>query len=391
MTTALLPTLSRRWDSAVLAFFGAGLAVFGIVVLGSAPSMPGYFSLFAGFAMIAAIVPDLAVALVILTLRLADQTPWPPDAEALGSSIALTALLACALLLTNRVRSRRVPLLLLSQASIAAGPFHGQSEDVRRPGPAGPADPNQVRRKAVGRTGRRAGGRRPGWRPAAGRVSRPGPHSADDKRARALVSASTGRRLDPIVLAGLPSNLPRLFTAKCGAVGRMAAFAAGPCWATLHPMAWTDWWRSPDSGRRMTTANEIVGAAEAEVCRPGLRHILSTEDWSALAQASVAEPWMLLAHWADTLQVAWAVPGPGGADDRARVHPGRRRTLSRFVPSPARRRLVRADDPRPVGHVAEGGTDARAWLDHGTWPLTRPMAPRPEPRTLAEPLKPRQC
>jgi hypothetical protein len=120
MATTLLPALSRRWDSAVLAFFGAGLALFGILVLLSAPSMLGYFSLFAGFTAIAAIVPDLAVVLVILTLRLADQASWPPEVAALGSSIALLALLACALLLTSRVKSRRVTLLLLSQASIAA-------------------------------------------------------------------------------------------------------------------------------------------------------------------------------------------------------------------------------------------------------------------------------
>ena len=120
MAMALLPTVSRRRDGAALAFFAAGLALFGMLVLSTTPSMVGYFSLFAGFATIAAIVPDLAVVLVILILRLADQSPWPPDVEALGSGIALIALLACALLLTNRVRSRRIALLLLSQASIAA-------------------------------------------------------------------------------------------------------------------------------------------------------------------------------------------------------------------------------------------------------------------------------
>lgn len=129
VATTVLPTLSRRRDGAVMAFFGAGLALFGILLLSAAPSMPGYFSLFAGFVMIAAIVPDLAVVLVILTLRLADQAPWPPEAEALGSSMALIALVVCAVLLTNHVRTRRITLLLLSQASIAAlAIFTGQSE-----------------------------------------------------------------------------------------------------------------------------------------------------------------------------------------------------------------------------------------------------------------------
>jgi len=37
------------------------------------------------------------------------------------------------------------------------------------------------------------------------------------------------------------------------------------------------------------------------------------------------------------------------------------------------------------GHAADAGTDARPWLDHGTWPLLRPMALRPEPRTAPAP------
>ncbi len=72
MATALLPMLARRWNSAVLAFLAAGLALFGILILGATPSVAGYFSLFAGFTTIAAIVPDLGVVLVILILRLAD-------------------------------------------------------------------------------------------------------------------------------------------------------------------------------------------------------------------------------------------------------------------------------------------------------------------------------
>jgi hypothetical protein len=120
ITMALLPRLSRRWDAAILAFLAAGLSLFGILLLPVAPPMIGWFSLFAGFATIAAIVPDVAVVLVILILRLADQMPWPPGIESLGIGIAVIALLACALLLANPVRSRRVSLLLLAQASIAA-------------------------------------------------------------------------------------------------------------------------------------------------------------------------------------------------------------------------------------------------------------------------------
>src|ERR1700733_11345030 len=58
----------------------------------------------------------------------------------------------------------------------------------------------------------------------------------------------------------------------------------------------------PDGRRPMTAANDILRAADAEVCRPWLRHILSHAGWTALAAASTAESWPLLAHWADTVQ-----------------------------------------------------------------------------------------
>jgi hypothetical protein len=115
-----VPALSRRRQGAALGFLAAGLALFGLLVLAAAPSVLGYFSLFAGFATIAAMVPDLAAVLVIVILRLANQAPWPFAVQALGCGMAVIALLACALLLTSRVRLHRTTLLLLSHASIAA-------------------------------------------------------------------------------------------------------------------------------------------------------------------------------------------------------------------------------------------------------------------------------
>jgi hypothetical protein len=124
MAMGLLPALSRRWGAAVLAFLAAGLSLFGILLLPVAPPVPPpmipWFSLFAGFATIAAVVPDVAIVLMILLLRLANQMPWPPGVEPLGIGIALISLLACASMLTNPVRSRRASLLVLGQASIAA-------------------------------------------------------------------------------------------------------------------------------------------------------------------------------------------------------------------------------------------------------------------------------
>jgi len=75
---------------------------------------------FAGFVAIAAVVPDLAVVLVILLLRLANQAPWPPAAEALGIAVAPAALLVCAAGLRGKSPRAAVSLLQQSQASIAA-------------------------------------------------------------------------------------------------------------------------------------------------------------------------------------------------------------------------------------------------------------------------------
>jgi hypothetical protein len=119
LAMALLPALSRRWNGSVLACLAAGLALFGTHLLSAAPPILGWFSLFAGFVTIAAIVPDLAAVLVVLILRLAARVVWPPDIAALSIGIAVLALLTCALLLTTPARPHRASLLLLGHASIA--------------------------------------------------------------------------------------------------------------------------------------------------------------------------------------------------------------------------------------------------------------------------------
>jgi hypothetical protein len=119
LAMALSPSLFRRWSGAVLGCLAAGLALFGIQLLSTAPVLLGWFSLFAGFLTMAATVPDLAAVLVILVLRLATQVAWPPDIQALGIGIAVVVLLASAVLLTNPARSYRASLLSLGHASIA--------------------------------------------------------------------------------------------------------------------------------------------------------------------------------------------------------------------------------------------------------------------------------
>ncbi len=135
----------------------------------------------------------------------------------------------------------------------------------------------------------------------------------------------------------------------------------------------------------MTAAASIIQDAEAEICRPWLRHILPHEGWTALAQAAAAETWGLLAHWADTLQVHALFLDPQRltiVPVSTPVQSGRYPALSPILPAAALYERMIHD---LWGHLAAGAADLRPWTDHGRWPLSRPMALRPEPRQTSEP------
>ncbi|HET6306335.1 MAG TPA: NADH-quinone oxidoreductase subunit C [Rhodopila sp.] len=135
----------------------------------------------------------------------------------------------------------------------------------------------------------------------------------------------------------------------------------------------------------MSPAVGIVGGTEAEVCRPWLRHILTHGEWTGLAVASVAEAWPLLAHWADTIQVHALFLDPEALTVvlvSTPVEAGSYPALSPILPGAAWYERMVHD---LWGHTATGATDLRPWLDHGRWPQIRPMASRPEPRTMMEP------
>jgi Ni,Fe-hydrogenase III large subunit len=135
----------------------------------------------------------------------------------------------------------------------------------------------------------------------------------------------------------------------------------------------------------MTAATDIVRSAEAEVCRPWLRHLLPHADWTALAHASLAESWTLLALWADTVQAHALYLDPDTltiVSVSTPVEAGRYPALSPILIGTAWYERMIHD---LWGHEADGALDARAWLDHGTWPQLRPMATRPEQRTSTEP------
>lgn len=123
MATAVLPTLRRRWDQATLAHLGAGIVLMGILLQAF---LMGYFGLFAGLAILSAVVPDLAAVSVVLLLRLAIRQGWPPGADALGVGIALVALLGCAIVL---LRGRRPAVANIGEwaAPAMAGSWPGTS------------------------------------------------------------------------------------------------------------------------------------------------------------------------------------------------------------------------------------------------------------------------
>jgi hypothetical protein len=117
--TVLLPGGAAEHDRATLAYAGAGLALFGLLLLSQDPSAVAFLSLFAGYAALAAVVPDLALPLLVLLLRFADGGNWPPVAGILGTVIAVAALLGCAILLPQAAgRPHRAVLLHLGQASV---------------------------------------------------------------------------------------------------------------------------------------------------------------------------------------------------------------------------------------------------------------------------------
>lgn len=135
----------------------------------------------------------------------------------------------------------------------------------------------------------------------------------------------------------------------------------------------------------MTTANDIVRSAPAEVCRPWPRHILSHANWTGLAHSSMTQSWPLLAAWADTVQAHALFLDPKALTIVAASTPvesGRFPALSPFLPAAAWYERMIHD---LWGHQAEGATDLRPWLDHGVWPHVHPMAIRPEPRTAGDP------
>lgn len=112
-----IPTMSRWPERTLLAFSGAALMALGFAL---APAPFGYATVFAGFAVIALIAPDLGLVALVPLLRLA-LGHWPPEAVIAGSAVSIAGLLGAASL-----RRPQSAICAIAALSLAAGGADGR-------------------------------------------------------------------------------------------------------------------------------------------------------------------------------------------------------------------------------------------------------------------------
>jgi len=129
------------------------------------------------------------------------------------------------------------------------------------------------------------------------------------------------------------------------------------------------------------SAEMMIRAGEAVACRPVPRHLLTPDAWRAMSGALAAQPELgFVALWADPAQVHALFWCGGPLLASVPVEAGLYAALSAARPGAALFERMVAD---LWGHQAADARDLRPWLDHGTWPLLRPLAERPVPNTGA--------
>ncbi len=136
---------------------------------------------------------------------------------------------------------------------------------------------------------------------------------------------------------------------------------------------------------RAAGAAATIRAGRQQACRPYPRFLLEAGQWRGLVVALRDDPTLeLLGLWAEAGLVHAAFHQPNEGLLLASVA-----VAERHYPalSPVRPGAIRFE--RMVhdlwGHVAEGGTDARPWLDHGRWAASAPMSARPPAVTTPPP------
>jgi Ni,Fe-hydrogenase III large subunit len=134
------------------------------------------------------------------------------------------------------------------------------------------------------------------------------------------------------------------------------------------------------------SATALIRAGEVQPMRPWPRYLLGPEAWRAMAQALQGDPEpVFLGLWADTADVHALFMADAPLLASVRVEAGMFDALSPARPGAAPFERMVHD---LWGHLAGDGTDPRPLLDHGCWPVLRPLSSRPVPNAAPpEPLE----
>ena len=138
-------------------------------------------------------------------------------------------------------------------------------------------------------------------------------------------------------------------------------------------------------------ASALIREGQAAPCHPSPRYVLTPPIWDAMRGALAEEPGLVFQGvWADTAQVHALFlaedPPVGPLIASVPVEHGLYGALSPWRPGAALFERMVTD---LWGHRAADAFDPRPWLDHGHWPLLRPMSTRPVPNAAQpEPWEP---
>ena len=127
------------------------------------------------------------------------------------------------------------------------------------------------------------------------------------------------------------------------------------------------------------TVEALIAAGDAQPMRPWPRRLLSPEAWRAMTDALRSDPEpVLLGLWADSAHVHALFMGSAPLMASVLVENGLYDALSPGRPAAALFERMIHD---LWGHVAAHGIDSRPLLDHGRWPILRPLSRRPAPNS----------
>lgn len=129
------------------------------------------------------------------------------------------------------------------------------------------------------------------------------------------------------------------------------------------------------------TVRTVLEVGTPAGCRPIERHVLDQQGWRILLTALEEEPSAaLLGLWADTTHVHALLLADGPALVSVPVEAGLYAALSPVRPAATLFERAIGD---LWGHQAADTLDTRPWLDHGVWPMLRPLSDRPVPNAGA--------